>query len=73
MGRDTRHNKGAPQGSTESVNNGADKGFLSTTKGPPSPRKRTWGQQGEEGVRQQFSVVLADGVRAVLMLRGSTQ
>ena len=52
MGRDTRHNKGVPQGSTESANNGAEKGSLSTTKGPPSPRKRTWGQQGKEGVRQ---------------------
>ena len=68
MGRDTRHNKGVPQGSTESANNGAEKGSLSTTKGPPSPRKRTWGQQGEEGVRQQLGFPRFDGVRPILKL-----
>ena len=62
--------RGYHKGSTESANNGAEKGSLSTTKGPPSPRKRTWGQQGEEGVRQHLSLHSVDGVRAVATPRG---
>ena len=68
LGRYTRHNKRPPHGSTESANNGAEKGSLSMTKGPPSPRKRTWGQQGEEGVRQHLGFPTFDGVRPILKL-----
>jgi hypothetical protein len=44
-----------------------------TTKVPFPKQQRTWGQQGDKGVRQHLSVLTVQGVRPVWALGGDAQ